>query len=121
MHLPGLRNEVEFWVNEWNVSPKWKHSNESVQARYVPRFYLYTHAQRMRPFMWTFIPSTDGNEDDLYGVIHGDTGGPDAFRPREALRAFEVVSALFGQTAPDMMTDFHAGEQIGRASCRERV
>lgn len=109
VHLPGMRKDVEFWVNEWNVSPKWKQSNESVQARYVPRFYLYTHAQRMRPFLWTFIPSTDGNEGDLYGVIHGDTGGPDAFRPREAMRAFEVTSALFGQTVPDATAEFHAG------------
>lgn len=107
MHAPGVRNDLAFWLNEWNVSPKWKDSNQSVQARYVPRFYLYTHAQRMRAFMWTFIPSTDGNEDDLYGVINGDTRGPDAFQPREALRAFEVTNALFGQTEPDPASDLH--------------
>jgi hypothetical protein len=79
MHVPGIRNNVEFWDNEWNVSPLWKNSNESVQARYVPRFYLYTLAQHVRGAMWTFIPGTDGNEDDLYGIVHGETHKPDAF------------------------------------------
>jgi hypothetical protein len=106
LRLPGVRNNLDFWLNEWNVSPRWVNSNESVQARYLPRFYLYTHAQHMRGFMWTFIPSTDGNEDDLYGVIHGETFGPDAFKSREAFRSFEVTSALFGQTKPDPSAEF---------------
>src|SRR5712692_8820648 len=59
LHLPGMRNDVEFWLNEWNVSPRWKDSNESVQARYVPRFYLYNLAQRVRGAMWVFVPSTE--------------------------------------------------------------
>lgn len=106
MHVPGVRKNVGFWDNEWNVSPLWKDCNESVQARYVPRFYLYTLAQHVRGFMWTFIPGTDGNEDDLYGILHGDTQNPDAFQPREAYKSFSVVSALFGQTAIDPTADF---------------
>jgi hypothetical protein len=91
MHIPGVRNDLEFWANEWNVPAAWTNSNESVQARYVPRFYLYSLAQHVKPFLWTFIPSTDGNEGDVYGIIHGQTGGPDDFQPREALRSFEVT------------------------------
>ena len=106
MHIPGIRNDVQFWVNEWNVSPKWKNSNDSVQARYVPRFHLYSLAQHLKGFMWVLIPSTDGNEDDLYGIIHGQTPGPDSFQPHEAYRSFETVSALFGQTERDPMAAF---------------
>ncbi len=106
-HLPGMRTEVEFWNNEWNVSPRWEGSNESVQARYVPRFYLYHLAQHVRGAMWVLVPSTDGNEDDLFGILHGDTQAPDAFAPREAYHSFEVTSALFGQTAPDPPAEFH--------------
>src|SRR5208282_178135 len=58
------------------------------------------------PFLWTFIPGTDGNEGDQYGIIHGETGHPDAFRPRPALKAFEVTNALFGQTAVDPMAEY---------------
>lgn len=106
MHIPGMRNDVQFWVNEWNVSPLWKNSNESVQARYVPRFYLYNLAQCVKGFMWVLVPSTDGNEDNLYGIINGKIPGPDAFKPREAYHAFEVTSALFGETEPDAMAEF---------------
>ena len=106
MHIPGMRDGVEFWDNEWNVSPRWKNSNESVQARYVPRFYLYSLAQHVKGFMWVFVPSTDGNEDDLFGILHGKTAGTDSFQPREAYHSFEVTEALFGETAIDPMAEF---------------
>jgi len=106
VQLPGIRNDVAFWNNEWNVAPGWKGSNDSVQARYVPRFFVYHHAQGVRGAMWTFVPSTDGNEDDLFGVLHGDTGDANAFQPRPAYRAFQVTSALFGQTVVDPMAEF---------------
>jgi hypothetical protein len=99
--IPGLPKNVVFWINEWNVSPQWKNCNESVQARYLPRFYVHTHAQGIRGAAWTFIPSTDGNEGDLFGVLHGETFQTDAFQPREAYRSFAVTTALFGQTVPD--------------------
>jgi hypothetical protein len=106
LHLPGMRNDVEFWLNEWNVSPRWKNSNETVQARYVPRFYLYNLAQHVRGAMWVFVPSTEGNEDDLFGILHGETFAADSFAPREAYHSFQVTSALFGQTTPDPMAEF---------------
>jgi hypothetical protein len=112
--IPGIRKDVAFWINEWNVSPNWKNCNESVQARYLPRFYLYTHAQGVRGSMWTFIPSTDGNEGDLFGVLHGETFKADAFQPREAYRAFAVTSALFGQTVPDRAAEWDIREVSGK-------
>jgi hypothetical protein len=102
-----MRNDVEFWLNEWNVSPRWKDSTESVQARYVPRFYLYNLAQRVRGAMWVFVPSAEGNEDDLFGLLHGETFAADTFAPREAYHSFEVTSALFGQTTSDSLAQFH--------------
>ncbi len=106
MHIPGIRSGVAFWLNEWNVSPHWKNSNDSVQARYLARFYLYSSAQQVKGSVWVFVPSTDGNEHDLFGIIHGETFGPDAFQPREAYTSFEITSALFGQTVSDPMAEF---------------
>ena len=98
LRVPGIRGNIEFWDNEWNVIPKWRNSNESVQARYVPRYFLQTRAQNVKGFLWEFIPGTDGNEDDQYGLLHGDNTAGNAFQPRPSYRSFEVTSALFGQT-----------------------
>jgi len=105
LRIPGVRQDIEFWENEWNTPPAWKNSNESVQARYLPRFFLQSLAQGVKPFFWEFIPGTDGNEDDQFGLWHGETFARDAFEPRPAYRAFEVTSALFGQTEPDPMAE----------------
>ena len=101
LRFPGVRKDIEFWDSEWNVIPNWKNSNESVQARYTARYFLESKAHGIDGFLWEFIPGTDGNEGDQCGLIHGDTGSADSFQPREAYRAFEVTSALFGQTARD--------------------
>lgn len=101
LRFPGIRKNIEFWDGEWNVTPGWRNSNESVQARYLARYYLQAKAQNVKGFVWEFIPGTDGNEGDQFGLIHGDTSGADAFHPREAYRTFEVTSALFGQTERD--------------------
>ncbi len=101
MSIPGIRPDLEFWLNEWNVNPKAKGSNQSVQARYLPRFYLEQLAHNIRGFIWIFTPSTDGNEDNRMGILEGDTQGPDAFLPREAFFAFQNLSAVFGQTVRD--------------------
>jgi hypothetical protein len=97
----GIRKDIEFWDSEWNVIPTWKNSNESVQARYIPRYYLETKAHGVSGYVWEFIPGTDGSEQDQYGLIHGDTHSPESFQPREAYRAFEITSALFGQSDHD--------------------
>ena len=62
LRFPGIRKDIEFWDNEWNVIPDWKNSNESVQARYVPRYYLEAKAHGVRGFVWEFIPGTDGSD-----------------------------------------------------------
>jgi len=101
MSIPGVRPDLEFWLNEWNVNPKAEGSNQSVQARYLPRFYLEQLAHNIRGFIWVFIPSTDGNEDNRMGILEGDTQGPDAFQPRQAFFAFQNLSAVLGQTIRD--------------------
>jgi len=42
LRAPGIGKGIEFWDNEWNVIPNWRNSSESVQARYVPCYYLQT-------------------------------------------------------------------------------
>ena len=105
LRTPGVRQDIEFWENEWNTIPGWKNSNESVQARYLPRFVLQALSQRVKPFFWEFIPGTDGNEHDQFGLLHGETFDKNAFQPREAFRAFEVTSALFAPTEVDSAAD----------------
>jgi len=105
LRTPGIRKDLEFWDSEWNVIPNWRNSNESVQARYLPRYYLLAKAQDVKGFLWEFIPGTDGNEDDQYGLLHGETFSSDSFKPREAYRAFQVTSALFGQTHRDLLCE----------------
>jgi len=105
LRMPGVRKDIEFWENEWNTIPSWKNSSESVQAKYVPRFFLQALAQGVKPFFWEFIPGTDGNENDGFGLLHGETFSTSAFQPREAYRAFEVTSALFGEAEIDPMAD----------------
>jgi hypothetical protein len=105
LRIPGVRRDLEFWENEWNTPPAWKNSNESVEARYLPRFFLQAISQGVKPFFWEFIPGTDGNEGDQMGLLHGETSARDAFQPRQAYHAFEVTSALFGQTELDPMAD----------------
>jgi hypothetical protein len=101
LSIPGIRSDLEFYLNEWNVNPKAKGSNQSVQARYLPRFYLEQLAHNIRGAIWVLMPATDGNEDNRMGILEGDTQGPDAFRPREAYFAFQNLSAVFGQTVRD--------------------
>ena len=105
LNVPGIRKGIEFWDSEWNVIPKWRNSNESVQARYLPRYYLLAKAQNLKGFVWEFIPGTDGNEDDQYGLLHGDISSNDSFKPREAYRALQVTSALFGQSRRDFFCE----------------
>jgi hypothetical protein len=101
MSIQGIRPDIKFWINEWGINADAKGSNQSVQARYLPRFYLEQLAHNIRGFVWEFISATDGNEEDRMGIVEGDTQGPDAFRPREAYFSFQNLSAVFGQTVRD--------------------
>jgi hypothetical protein len=128
LSIPGIRPDLEFWLNEWNVCPKAKGSNQSVQARYLPRFYLEQLAHNIRGMIWVFMPSTDGNEDNQLGILEGDTQGPDAFQPREAFFTFQNLSAVFGQTVRDpggedalKLVKPHAGGELRDFWFRDRV
>jgi hypothetical protein len=99
--ISGIRADIRFWINEWGIDADAKGSNPSVQARYLPRFYLEQRAHGIRGFVWEFISATDGNEEDRMGIVKGDTGSPDAFQPREAYFSFQNLSAVFGQTVRD--------------------
>src|SRR5262249_37920974 len=66
---------------------------------------LQTKAQRVKGFLWEFTPGTDGNEGDQYGLIHGANSTATAFQPRPSYRAFQVTSALFGQTERDLQCE----------------
>jgi hypothetical protein len=99
--MPGFRSNTKFWINEWGINADAKGSNQSVQARYLPRFYLENLAQNIRSFVWEFMSATDGNEEDRMGIVKGDTQDPDAFQPRQSYFAFQNLSAIFGQTDRD--------------------
>jgi hypothetical protein len=99
--MRGIRPDLQFWLNEWGINARARGSNQSVQARYLPRFLLEQRAHNIRAFIWEFMSATDGNEDNLQGIVEGDTLDSNAFRPREAFYAFQNLSAVFGQTVRD--------------------
>jgi hypothetical protein len=79
LRMPGVHKDIQIWENEWNTIPSWKNSSESVQAKYVPRFFLQALSQGVKPFFWEFIPGTDGNEGDESGLLHGETSDKNSF------------------------------------------
>ena len=99
--ISGVRPDMKFWLNEWGINATAKGSNQSVQARYLPRFYLEQLAHGIRGFVWEFMSATDGNEENRMGIMEGDTQSSDAFQPREAFFSFQNLSAVFGQTVSD--------------------
>jgi len=70
-NYPGIKRDIQFWDDEFNSIPSWKGSDESVQAKYVPRGLLYNWAAGVRTFVWLLTAATDGNEYDDFGLIHG--------------------------------------------------
>ncbi len=101
-HYPGIHSDVQFWDNEFNAGlPSWKGSDESVEAKYVPRGMLYDHAHGVKNFIWEFVAATDGDEGDDFGLIHGLSYLPTDFRPRAAFSAVEHTDWLFSDTKFD--------------------
>jgi hypothetical protein len=98
---PGIRKEIPFWDDEFNSIPSWAGSDESVQAKYVPRGLVYNWAQGVRTFVWLLAAATDGNEYDDFGMIHGLRNLPDDFTPRPVYYALQNTNALFSDTRPD--------------------
>jgi hypothetical protein len=100
-HYPGIRPDVSFFDDEFNSIPSWVGSDESVQAKYVPRGLVYNHAAGVKTFVWLLAAGADGNEYDDFGIIHGVTNHDSDFTPRPVFHALQNTNALFSDTKFD--------------------
>jgi hypothetical protein len=100
-NYPGVRRDIAFWDDEFNSIPSWVGSDESVQAKYIPRGLIYNWAAGVRTFVWLLAAGTDGNEYDDFGMIHGLRNLPDDFTPRPVFFALQNTNALFSDTKLD--------------------
>ncbi len=100
-NYPGIRKDIEFWDDEFNSIPAWRGSDETVQAKYVPRGMIYNLAAGVKTFVWLLAAGVDGNEYDDFGFIHGLRGLPDDFTPRPVYYALQNTNALFSDTRLD--------------------
>jgi len=100
-NYPGIRKDIEFFDDEFNSIPSWRGSDESVQAKYIPRGIVYNHAAGVRTFVWLLTAGVDGNEYDDFGFIHGRRELPDDFTPRPVFYAYQNTNALFADTKFD--------------------
>lgn len=97
----GIRVDVSFFDDEFNSIPSWRGSDESVQAKYVPRGLLYNLAAGVKTFPWLLTAGTDGNEYDDFGILHGLTYHETDFTPRAVFSALQNTNALFSDTKLD--------------------
>ncbi|HZT69669.1 MAG TPA: fibronectin type III domain-containing protein [Terriglobia bacterium] len=100
-NYPGIRHDIQFWDDEFNSIPSWTGSDESVQAKYIPRGMIYNLATGVKTFVWILAAGTDGNEGDDFGLIHGLRYLPTDFTPRPAFQAYEHTNWLFSDTRFD--------------------
>src|ERR1700722_6314107 len=107
---PGIRKDIEFWDDEFNSIPSWRGSDESVQAKYIPRGIVYNHAAGVRTFVWLLTAGVDGNEYDDFGFIHGFRNLPDDFTPRPVYYALQNTNALFSDTKLDPSIGIEASD-----------
>jgi hypothetical protein len=98
---PGIHKDIEFWDDEFNSIASWHGSDESVQAKYIPRGLVYNLASGVRTFVWLLAAGVDGNEYDDFGMIHGFRNLPDDFTPRPVYYALQNTNALFSDTKYD--------------------
>jgi len=98
---PGIKANVPFFDDEFNSIPSWTGSDESVQAKYVPRGVIYNHAAGVKTFVWLLAAGTDGNEYDDFGILHGLTNHDYDFHPRPVFNALQNTNALFSDTKLD--------------------
>jgi hypothetical protein len=109
-NYPGIRKEIEFWDDEFNSIGTWIGSDETVQAKYVPRGLLYNLAAGVKTFVWILAPGVDGNEFDDFGMLHGLRGLPDDFAPRPVFGALQNTNALFADTHFDAGIRIETGD-----------
>ena len=100
-NYPGIRAKIFFFDDEFNSIPSWQGSDESVQAKYVPRGLLYNLAAGVKTFPWLLTAGTDGNEYDDFGILHGLTHHQNDFAPRPVFSALQNTNALFSDTKFD--------------------
>lgn len=100
-HYPGIKPDIPFFDDEFNSIPSWVGSDESVQAKYVPRGFVYNLAAGVKTFVWLLAAGTDGNEYDDFGIIHGITNQAKDFTPRPVFQALQNTNALFSDTKFD--------------------
>jgi hypothetical protein len=100
-HYPGVKPTIPFFDDEFNSIPSWVGSDESVQAKYVPRGFIYNLAAGVKTFVWLLAAGTDGNEYDDFGIIHGITNHDYDFTPRPVFSAMQNTNALFSDTKFD--------------------
>ena len=100
-HYSGVKSGIPFFDDEFNSIPSWVGSDESVQAKYVPRGIIYNHAVGVKTFVWLLAAGTDGNEYDDFGFIHGLTNHDYDFTPRPVFFALQNTNALFSDTKLD--------------------
>lgn len=100
-HYPGIKSDIPFFDDEFNSIPSWVGSDESVQAKYVPRGLLYNLASGVKTFVWLLAAGADGNEYDDFGIIHGLTNNETDWKPRPVFYALQNTNALFSDTKFD--------------------
>ncbi len=100
-NYPGIKKDIPFFDDEFNSIPSWIGSDESVQAKYVPRGLIYNHAAGVKTFVWLLTAGVDGNEYDDFGIVHGLTNHDYDFTPRPVFYALQNTNALFADTKFD--------------------
>jgi hypothetical protein len=100
-HYPGIKRDIPFFDDEFNSIPTWVGSDESVQAKYVPRGFVYNLAAGVKTFVWLLAAGTDGNEYDDFGIVHGLTNHDYDFTARPVFLALQNTNALFSDTKFD--------------------
>ena len=110
-HYPGVKPDIPFFDDEFNSIPSWVGSDESVQAKYVPRGFVYNLAAGVKTFVWLLAAGTDGNEYDDFGIIHGITNHDYDFTPRPVFYALQNTNALFSDTK------FDPSIEVGGRTC----
>jgi len=98
---PGIKPGIPFFDDEFNSIPSWVGSDESVQAKYVPRGLIYNHAAGVKTFVWLLAAGADGNEYDDFGIVHGLTNHDYDFTPRPVFYAVQNTNAVFSDTKLD--------------------
>ena len=112
-NYPGIRKGIPFWDDEFNSIPSWKGSDESVQAKYIPRGLLYNWAAGVKTFVWLLTAGVDGNEYDDFGLIHGLRYLPEDFTPRPVFSAYQNTNALFSDTKFDAGIEIQSSDVPG--------